>query len=159
MAWNDILELYSLPVVDPNEYEKLYESDNVLFQFFNLKKLNLGIGRKMYSVSPKTRIPGFREPDKEPKYTIQIGLTEPWPANNFYLILQRTKSVNQIYNCNKFPGKCSYSTRDKSKLEKHEESCVDETKIKSRQIIMGLCDTDRKEIIKAGKFLQYVKKS
>lgn len=149
MEWNTILELHNLPEVPADEYERLYESHAVSFQFFTLKKLDRGKGKKMYIFAPNTRIPGGWEPEKPPKSVIQIGV-ESWPANKFYLILERSTAINHLYKCDKFPGKCSYSSGKKEDVEKHKKSCVAETILESRQIIMGDKDTVRKEIIKAG---------
>ena len=45
--------------------------------------------------------------------------------------------IEAIYNCELFPGICSYTTNLKANLERHVASCVNETKVFSKQIALG----------------------
>ena len=149
MSWADILELFELPYVEPNNFEELYDSHKVSFKFYKFFTSNRhGRGKKQFCYSGKSLIPGQWVPENPPRYTIMIG-AEKWPAETYHLILERFE-IHKDFQCNKFPGKCLYTTYHKRTYEEHIASCTDTTKITSVQKCLGNNISVRDEIIKEG---------
>ena len=47
------------------------------------------------------------------------------------------KQISKKFRCNKFPGKCLYSTAVACNLDRHVEACTDESTIRSKQTPYG----------------------
>ena len=79
--------------------------------------------------------PGFREPTWTPKHRIKIAIDHmeiPY-LPKFYWI-PSDQLITTEHFCTKMPGKCGYSTFQLSHLERHENTCSDETKIVSKRV-------------------------
>ena len=84
-------------------------------------------------------LPGIRCPSWEPKHRIRIAVDNLDIPHlpRFYWILS-DQLISKEYFCTKMPGICGYSTHHIGNLQRHEETCSDETKIESKQVIWYL---------------------
>ena len=64
--------------------------------------------------------------------TVNTGYIDS--ESKFYWIPCNSLIANEMI-CTKMPGKCQYSTTHLPNLKRHEETCSEETRIESKQVI------------------------
>ena len=81
-------------------------------------------------------LPGIRYPSWEPKHRIRIAVDNlDIPHLPRFYWIPSDQLISKEYFCTKMPGICGYSTQLICNLQRHEETCSDETKIESKQVI------------------------
>ena len=81
-------------------------------------------------------LPGIRYPSWEPKHRIRIAVDNlDIPHLPRFYWIPSDQLISKEYFCTKMPGICGYSTHKLDHLQRHEETCSDETKIESKQVI------------------------
>ena len=81
-------------------------------------------------------LPGIRYPSWEPKHRIRIAVDNlDIPHLPRFYWIPSDQLLSKEYFCTKMPGICGYSTLKLDHLQRHEETCSDETKIESKQVI------------------------
>ena len=84
-------------------------------------------------------LPGIRYPSWEPKHRIRIAVDNlDIPHLPRFYWVPSDQLISKEYFCTKMPGICGYSTLKLDHLQRHEETCSDETKIESKQVIWYL---------------------
>ena len=82
-------------------------------------------------------LPGIRYPSWEPKHRIRIAVDNlDIPHLPRFYWIPSDQLISKEYFCTKMPGICGYSTQNICHLQRHEETCSDETKIESKQVIL-----------------------
>ena len=81
-------------------------------------------------------LPGIRYPSWEPKHRIRIAVDNlDIPHLPKFYWVPCHQLVSREYFCTRMPGICGYSTSHIGHLQRHEETCSDETTIESKQVI------------------------
>ena len=81
-------------------------------------------------------LPGIRYPNWEPKHRIRIAVDNlDIPHLPRFYWIPSDQLISKEYFCTKMPGICGYSTQHIGNLQRHEETCSDDTKIESKQVI------------------------
>ena len=81
-------------------------------------------------------LPGIRYPSWEPKHRIRIAVDNlDIPHLPRFYWIPSDQLVSREYFCTRMPGICGYSTSHIGHLQRHEETCSDETTIESKQVI------------------------
>ena len=81
-------------------------------------------------------LPGIRYPSWEPKHRIRIAVDNlDIPHLPRFYWIPSGQLISKEYFCTKMPGICGYSTQNICHLQRHEETCSDETTIESKQVI------------------------
>ena len=81
-------------------------------------------------------LPGIRYPSWEPRHRIRIAVDNlDIPHLPRFYWVPSDQLISKEYFCTKLPGICGYSTQLICNLQRHEETCSDETKIESKQVI------------------------
>ena len=81
-------------------------------------------------------LPGIRYPSWEPNHRIRIAVDNlDIPHLPRFYWIPSDQLVSREYFCTRMPGICGYSTLHIGHLQRHEETCSDETTIESKQVI------------------------
>ena len=81
-------------------------------------------------------LPGIRYPSWEPKHRIRIAVDNlDIPHLPRFYWIPSNQLISTEYFCTRMPGICGYSTLKLDHLQRHEETCSDETTIESKQVI------------------------
>ena len=81
-------------------------------------------------------LPGIRYPSWEPNHRIRIAVDNlDIPHLPRFYWIPSDQLVSREYFCTRMPGICGYSTLHIGNLQRHEETCSDETTIESKQVI------------------------
>ena len=81
-------------------------------------------------------LPGIRNPSWEPKHRIRIAVDNlDIPHLPRFYWIPSDQLISTEYFCTRMPGICGYSTLKLDHLQRHEETCSDETTIESKQVI------------------------
>ena len=84
-------------------------------------------------------LPGVRYPSWEPKHRIRIAVDNlDIPHLPRFYWIPSDQLISKEYFCTKMPGICGYSTLKLDHLQRHEETCSDDTKIESKQVVWYL---------------------
>ena len=84
-------------------------------------------------------LPGIRYPNWVPKHRIRIAVDNlDIPHLPRFYWIPSDQIISKEYFCTKMPGICGYSTQLICNLQRHEETCSNETKIESKQVIWYL---------------------
>jgi len=65
---------------------------------------------------------------------IYLGVYE-WPTNEYYWLTNDL--IQNVYQCSRFPGKCTFSSERQINVKNHEKICTDQQKIESEQVLLG----------------------
>ena len=80
-------------------------------------------------------LPGIRYPSWDPKHRIRIAVDNlDIPHLPRFYWIPSDQLISKEFFCTKMPGICGYSTQNICHLQRHEETCSDETKIESKQV-------------------------
>ena len=74
-------------------------------------------------------LPGFKAGQVDLRIKIAVD-----SENKTYWIPPMTKSPDQFL-CRKYPGKCRFEASDKTHLDRHMETCTDQTKLVTKKVI------------------------
>ena len=81
-------------------------------------------------------LPGIRQPSWQPNHRIRIAVDNlDIPHLPRFYWIPSDQLISKEYFCTKMPGICGYSTQHICNLQRHEETCSDETKIESKQVL------------------------
>ena len=137
-----ITSIFNLPPLDTNQLEEFESENNVRLNILKIVRRrhhNQTIlrGQKHYAV------PGCQENDN-PKINLAV---DEWPSEVLFWLPCSSLIDNQIA-CTKNPN-CKFTFEYPSELERHEFNCIDEQKVKSKQISYGSGETIMDKIVDA----------
>ena len=132
MSFQSVLSIYgiyeSIEVIPNHQFnvidieEKYQVCIDLYKKYGNMCQLDYGM-------------PGLRQPRWEPKHRIKIAVSHlEIPYLPKYYWVPSDQLISSEYFCTKMPGKCGYSTRNITHLERHEKDCRDDTKVESQQV-------------------------